>query len=189
MSVLVPDDVDGRGILTLTWRSTFAFALSAILAAIWATTFLRVVALTIALGLFAVGIVAFLGAYFRAIGRSRREQISVAGVYLLMGGAAPASVRRSLLGALAVQIVVALSTAAARPYSSLAFGVLVPLLGVALCGWWSAAYGVFPARPDQSHFVDDGDGEHDDALAAEHTTDDDGSPAGVDRTRAEDAGE
>jgi hypothetical protein len=155
VSVIVPDGVAGRRILSFAWWATGAFALTAALAAIWPNLFLRVVAVTVALAAFAIGMVVFLGAYFRAIGRSRYEEISVVGVYLLMGGVAPRAVRRSLLGALAAQIVVALTTASARPYSSLAFGVLVPLLGVALCGWWSSVHGTFAPRRQRDAAADE----------------------------------
>ena len=90
--------------------------------------------------------IVFFVAYLRAISRSRYSVISVAGVYLMTGGVAPNPVRRTLYGALAAQIVVALATASIRPYTSLAFGVLVPLLGLSLCGLWSAAHGEFPGR-------------------------------------------
>jgi hypothetical protein len=169
MSFLVPTDVEGRRILAFAWRATVLFSVTAIVAAIWTTLFLRVVAVTVALLLFAAGMIIFLVAYLRAIGRSRYEVISVAGVYLMTGGVAPATVRRSLYGALAVQTVVALATASARPYSSLAFGVLVPLLGLALCGLWSAVCGTFPPRPDAGSVpatagdaIDAGAGEPDD---------------------------
>ena len=148
MNLLVPADVKGRGILAFAWEATAVFSATAILAAISPTPLLRVVAVTVALVLFAVGMVTFLAAYLRSIGRSRYDVVSVAGVYLMMGGVAPGSVRRSLYGALAAQIVVALVTASVRPYTSLAFGVLVPLLGLALCGLWSAIHGTFPRRPE-----------------------------------------
>jgi hypothetical protein len=187
MSAFVPDGVDGRRVLSFAWASTVAFALTAIAAAIWPTKFLEIVALIVALVAFAIGLILFLAAYFRAIGRSRYEQISVVGVYLLMGGVAPQPVRRSLLGALALQIVVALSTASARPYSSLAFGVLVPLLGVALCGWWSAAHGVFPERvePARRRAGDDEDTGED----VEEGADDGEHAAADDGARTEGAGE
>ena len=148
MSVLVPADVEGRRIIAFAWQATALFSVTAIVAAIWPNLFFRVVAVVVALLLFAVGMIVFLVAYLRSIGRSRYEVISVAGVHLMTGGVAPAPVRRSLYGALAVQTVVALATASARPYSSLAFGVLVPLLGLALCGLWSAVCGAFPPRPE-----------------------------------------
>jgi hypothetical protein len=148
MSLLVPTDVEGRGIIAFAWQATALFSVTAIVAAIWPSLFLRVVAVTVALLLFAVGMILFLVAYLRSIGRSRYELISVAGVYLMTGGVASAPVRRSLYAALAAQTVVALATASARPYSSLAFGVLVPLLGLALCGLWSARWGTFAPRPE-----------------------------------------
>jgi hypothetical protein len=148
MSLLVPADVEGRRIIAFAWQSTVLFSVTAIVAAISQALFFRVVAVAVALALFAAGMVIFLLAYLRSIGRSRYEVISVAGVYLMTGGVAPTPVRRSLYGALALQIVVALATASARPYTSLAFGVLVPLLGLALCGQWSAVWGTFPRRPD-----------------------------------------
>ena len=148
MSFLVPTGVEGRRIVAFAWQSTALFSVTAIVAAISPTMFFRVVAVTVALLLFSVGMIIFLVAYLRSIGRSRYEVVSVAGVYLMFGGVAPVPVRRSLYGALAAQIVVALATASARPYSSLAFGVLVPLLGLALCGLWSAACGTFPPRPE-----------------------------------------
>lgn len=170
MSPLVPTDAPGRGIVAFAWQATALFAVTATLAAVWPTTLLRVVAVAVALVSFAIGMIVFLVAYFGAIGRSRYEVISVVGVYVFVGGVAPAAVRRSLLGALAVQTVVALTTASVRPYTSLAFGVLVPLLGVALCGLWSARHGRFPERAaptDQDDDeADDQDDDEDDEVEA-----------------------
>jgi hypothetical protein len=146
VSILVPLDANGRGVLVYAWICTALFSVTAILAAIFASTFLRGLAIVVALVLFAAGMIVFLAAYLRAIARSRYEQVSVAGVYLMMGGVAPTPVRRSLFAALMVQTVVALTTASVRPYTTLAFGVLVPLFGLALCGLWSVLYGDFPER-------------------------------------------
>jgi hypothetical protein len=55
-------------------------------------------------------------------------------------------VRAALLGSLAVEVVVALATAAARPYTSVASGILVPVYGLALCGLWAARHGRFAPR-------------------------------------------
>jgi hypothetical protein len=148
MSFFVPVDVKGRRIISFTWQSTALFSVTAIVTAISPSLFFRVVAVTVALVFFGLGMIVFLVAYLRSIVRSRYEVISVAGVYLMTGGVAPAAVRRSMYAALAVQIVVALITASVRPYSSLAFGVLVPLLGLALCGLWSSVGGTFPPRAD-----------------------------------------
>src|SRR5439155_114318 len=37
-------------------------------------------------------------------------------------------------------------TAARRPNTSVVFGILVPVYGLAMCGLWSARYGTFPRR-------------------------------------------
>jgi len=150
MSFFVPADAKGRRILSFAWQATAVFSLTAVVAAISPSLFFRVVAVIVALVLFAVGMIVFLVAYLRSIGRSRYEVISVAGIYLMTGSVAPMPVRRSLYAALAVQIVVALATASVRPYTSLAFGVLVPLLGLALCGLWSSVGGTFAPRAEAS---------------------------------------
>ena len=106
---------------------------------------------TVALGvaifdlvLFALGMLAFVRTLLVAAERSRREELSVAGIWFLAG--APPAIRRWLLGCLAVQVVVALVTASLRPYTALAFGVLVPLFGLGLCGLWAVRSGSFPPR-------------------------------------------
>jgi hypothetical protein len=45
-----------------------------------------------------------------------------------------------------VQVVVALVTAIARPFTGLAFGILVPVFGLGLAGLWGARRGSFPSR-------------------------------------------
>ena len=102
MNFFVPAEVKGRRIISFTWQTTALFSVTAIITAISPSLFFRVVAVTIALVLFGLGMIIFLVAYLRSIGRSRYEVISVAGVYLMMGGVAPAAVRRSMYAALAV---------------------------------------------------------------------------------------
>jgi hypothetical protein len=43
-------------------------------------------------------------------------------------------------------VVVAVATAAVRPFTPLAFGILVPLYGLGLAGVWAAAFGTFGPR-------------------------------------------
>jgi hypothetical protein len=133
----------GEGIRRAAWWGTAAFAVTAVAAA--AATDLEPVAFAVAVIMFAAGCVAFGAAYVRAVGRSRTDRIAVTSLYLLAGSAPPA-VRRSLLGALAAEVVVALGTAIARPYTSLAAGTLVPIYGLGLCGLWAARHGTFPPR-------------------------------------------
>jgi hypothetical protein len=55
-------------------------------------------------------------------------------------------VRRHLLASAAVEVVVALLTAGLRPYTGLAFGILVPVYGLGLAGLWGATRGTYEAR-------------------------------------------
>ena len=126
-----------------SWVLTAAFVLTATAAAI-APDPLVGPAAVFDLALFLAGCGAFLWTLLQAARRSRTEELSVGGLWLLTG--APAPVRRALSGALAVQVVTALATAAARPYTPLAFGILVPVLGLGLGGVWAVARAPFPPR-------------------------------------------
>lgn len=128
------------------WAGTAVFTATAVAAAI-APSGMKPVALAVAVALFAGGCGVFLWAFLLVAGRSRTETVELAHVWFLTGPSTPPEVRRSLLGALAVQVVVGLATAAARPYTSLAAGVLVPMWGLGLCGLWAARHATFPARP------------------------------------------
>lgn len=92
------------------------------------------------------GLAAMAAAFVRAVGRSRDELVDVAGLFLLLGSA-PRRTRWWLWGSVAAQTAIGVAAAAARPYSSLAFGVLAPLWAYGLTVLWNAAYGAFPPRP------------------------------------------
>lgn len=100
--------------------------------------------------LFVAGCGAFLYAYAVAVGRSRSEVPSMAGVFFLADRVAPRRVTRTFRLLLAVQVVVALVTAAVRPFTALAAGVLVPMLGLGAMASWGARHGAFPPRPGPS---------------------------------------
>ena len=134
----------GARIVHAAWAGTAAFAVTAGLATVVPSADL--VALVLALGLFVAGSAAFSAALVLGAGRSRREEIVVPSLFFLQGSA-PRPVRRRLLGALAVQVLVALVTAGVRPNTSLAFGVLAPMYGLGLAGLWAARHGAFPPRP------------------------------------------
>ncbi|MET0143492.1 MAG: hypothetical protein ABW328_01710 [Ilumatobacteraceae bacterium] len=143
--ILVSADVAG----------TLLFAVTAALAAALFTTFWQWVAAITAMALFGVGVFAFLWSYYNAVQRSRRDEIGVAQLYLLLGPPTPARVRRAMLGLLCAQFVIAAVTTFARldgpdgkPGSSLALGFLVPMLGFGLNGLWAAYHGDFPTRRD-----------------------------------------
>jgi hypothetical protein len=134
----------GRGIVLASWIGTGLLTVTAAAGAIAPHT-LAVPALVVALVMFFGGIGAFAWAYFIAIGRSRESDISLSGVYGL-AGSAPGAVRAKLFGAFGAQVVVAVATAATRPYSTLSFGILAVMWGLGLIGLWGAKYGAFPPR-------------------------------------------
>ena len=143
----------GRGVVLVDAIGTAVFVVTAVVEAILLERWTELVGVTVALVLFAAGCVAFLLAYAQALQRSRHDEIAVASLFLLAGPAVPGPVKAKLGGLLAVQVVVALTTAIIRSFSPLAFGVLVPVFGVGLNGLWAARYGAFPprrARPTRS---------------------------------------
>ncbi|MGH9136317.1 MAG: hypothetical protein ACRD0G_04625 [Acidimicrobiales bacterium] len=132
---------------------TIAFAVTAVLAAVFFTTALQWVGAITALTLFGIGVFCFLWAYVHAVQRSRTDDISVTGLYLLAGPATPPAIRRAMLALLAAQVTTAAATTFARlegpdgkPGSSLAVGFLVPMFGFGLNGLWATYHGVFPPR-------------------------------------------
>jgi len=133
---------DGDAIVKASWVGTALFAATALLAA--AVPGADVVALGVALALFAGGTVAFVAGLVRAAGRSRREEVNLAGLFFLEG--APRTVRRLVLGSLAGEVVVAFTTAGIRPNTSLAFGILAPVWGQGLAALWGARHNSFPPR-------------------------------------------
>jgi hypothetical protein len=93
--------------------------------------------------LFVLGLLAFVRTLLVAAQRSRTEELSVAGIWFLVG--APTPIRVWLLGCLAAQIAIGLAAGFAQPEPG-AFGVLVPVYGLGLCGLWSVRSGTFPPR-------------------------------------------
>jgi len=134
---------------------TAVFGLTAAYAAASFTTIAQWVGAVTAMLLFAVGVAAFLWSYWAAVQRSRTHEIAVSQLYLLLGSAIPASVRRTMNLALLAQFAIAIGTTLARPNgpdgnpgSSLAVGFLVPMLGFGLNGLWAVYYGNFDTRTD-----------------------------------------
>lgn len=137
-------DEPGLTLLRADVIATAVFTVIQILAAAVGAKGLLVVSVALALALFLAGIAGYLVGFLGAVGRSRHEEVDLAGLFLLAD--APRTVRRVLASAFAVQVVVALAAAAVRPFSALAFGILVPLFGGATACLWSARYGDFPPR-------------------------------------------
>ncbi len=132
--------------------STAVFAVVAVVSAILFTSFWRVAIVAVSLGLFAIGVATFLLGYFAAVQRSREEEISVTQLFFLAGEVAPKKVRLAMWCCLAVQCVVGLGVALARPStdgkagSVMAFAVMVPMLGIGLNGLWAGKFGTFGPR-------------------------------------------
>lgn len=113
----------------------------------------QVMVAVVSIVLFAAGVVLSLWAYASALERSRIDEIGVANLYLLTGSTAPSGVRRRLTTALVVQVVVALAGAIVglsglegNDLNALAFGVLVPMLGIGVNGAWAVRHGSFGPR-------------------------------------------
>jgi hypothetical protein len=136
----------GRTIITVDTVGTVVFALTAGLEAIVLRPWTETIGIAVALGLFLVGCLAFFAGYLGAIQRSRTDDISIADLVLLGGSTAPHSVRHRLNLLLIAQVVIAAATAAARPFTTLAFGVLAPVFGLGLNSLWAARHGQFPPR-------------------------------------------
>lgn len=139
-----PGAPPGRGVIGAAWAGTVAFSVAAVAATV-VPDLLAVPAAVVAVALFLVGCVAFLWSFGKAVVRSRTEEIAVTSLYFL-AGSAPRAVRRSLLAAVVVESAVAVVTASIRPYTPVAFGILVPVYGLGLCGVWAASHGTFPPR-------------------------------------------
>jgi hypothetical protein len=134
----------GAGIVRVGIVATAAFAVVQVLAAAVAVKAILAAAVAVSLTLFVAGAAVYVWGFLHAVGRSREDEIDLPGLFLLAD--APRSIRRSLAATFLVEVVVAFATAAARPFSSVAFGILVPLFGGALACLWAARYGEFPPR-------------------------------------------
>ncbi len=144
-------EAPGRAILVASWISTAVLALATVAAVVAPDAFdgaFLVVALVYFLGgsaLFAVDVVL-------AALRSRDSAMGMGGLFFL-AGSAPRSVQQHLITSMVLQIVVALVGAGigfarlqGKEVNALAFGVLAPVVGLALCGLWGVRHGLFPDR-------------------------------------------
>lgn len=150
------DHMKGRSIVVVDAAMTAVFVVTAVIAAVVFDQPWKSIAVATCLACFSVGIVAFLWGYWSAVQRSREDDISVAALYFLVDNCAPARVARGMNALLACQVVCGVATAIARsqtdgdPGSTLAFGILVPMLGLGLNGLWAAHHGSFRPRDHES---------------------------------------
>jgi len=111
-------------------------------------TVFAVANIVVSLTLFAAGCLMFAIGFLRAVGRSRTSQIEFSSLFFLAGPAAPVPVKRALLGAYVVQLVVAVGTAGARPLTDQAFVIMAPMFAQGALALWGGTYGHFPERGD-----------------------------------------
>lgn len=157
-----------NAVLTVVFAATAAYA-----AADFSTAAQWIGAVT-AMVLFTIGVVAFLWSYWTAVQRSREDEIAVSQLYLLLGTAIPAPIRRSMNLLLLAQFLIALATTFARPNgpdgnpgSSLAVGFLAPMLGFGLNGLWASRHGRFEQRRELRPDAGAGDPETSDVPATD----------------------
>lgn len=143
--------IPGRSLIIATWVATIVFAAAELIGVVTYSERHpgagQQLAAVVALGLFALGLLAFCWAIYAGAQRSRTALFGIGGWFLL-AGSAPRSVRLSLLASVGAQLTIGLVAASIRPFSELAFGTLVWVFGLAVCGVWGARFGHFAARPD-----------------------------------------
>lgn len=134
----------------VNWIATAVFGVVAFAAV--SLEFLHGVQAVLSLGLFVAGVVAMAATLVIGAGRSRRELITVGGLFFV-AESGPKSVQRQFIAALVAQTAIGIASAAMRPYvdgmpdTGAAFAVLVPVFGLGLAGLWGARHGTFPERP------------------------------------------
>lgn len=135
--------VPGRGIVRLSWVGTVVSCVTSIADAALGDGRSHALSAVPGVVMMVAGSAVFIWAFLIAVGRSRTDEIDVAGLYLLTGSA-PRSVRTSMLASVAVQATVPLVVAVIRP--STAFAVLAPMWSLGLAGLWGARHGTFGPR-------------------------------------------
>ena len=135
----------GKRIVVASWASLAVFAVVAIPNALGLHV-LNGATSVVSLVLFGAALVVWIYAFGLAVVRSARGDEIVVSSWVFLTGSAPADVRRQLLGASAVSVVLAGVGAIANPFS-----VLIPMLPLGLAALWGARHGTFPPRRMPSH--------------------------------------
>ena len=134
----------GQPLLRLAGQSTLALAVVATFG-LMAPESSGLFVVTACLTMFVLGLLLFVFGLMYGLRRSRVEAVTVAGLFLLQNSA-PRSIRRQFAWLTITQLVVALTAAALRPYTDIAFVILAPMLPVGSAALWSAQHGFFPER-------------------------------------------
>ena len=135
----------GEAIINASWAGTGVYIGVALAGTIFPDSFATPTAI-VSGSLFVFGCVAFFWAYAVAVARSRTDLIGIGGLYFL-AGTAPRVIRYRLRLSLALEIAAALVSASIRPFTPMAFGFLVPVFGLGMCGLWGARHGTFEPKP------------------------------------------
>lgn len=100
-----------------------------------------------------VGLIAFVWSYFRAVARSRQDEISVSQLYGVAGKVAPPGVKRRLQWALWAQVIVAIvvmfvgfQRTEPQEFNWSATIIVLPLFGMGMNGVWVSLHGTFGPR-------------------------------------------
>lgn len=137
-----------RTIPRFTVMVTVIHAVTTVIALAIEDPTVRGIVAAISVGFFFLGAAVFMVAFVLAAARSRGEALWFGGVFFLTGGVVDPSVRRLFWGSLAVQVVVGLAGAGLAPFTTLAFGVLVPLCGLGFMALHGARWGEFTPRTE-----------------------------------------
>lgn len=130
----------GKAIVVASWSTLAVFAVVAAPYALGVDA-LKTPAAVVSVVLFLASLPIWIYAFGLVLVRSTRgDDIAVAS-WVFLTPSAPKSIRRHLLGATGVSVVLAFATAWANP-----FGVLVPMLPLGCAALWGARHGVYPAR-------------------------------------------
>jgi hypothetical protein len=132
--------VTGKAIVVTSWVTLALFAAVAIPDALGLDA-MDTVAATVSLVLFLASLPIWIYAFGLVLVRSTRGDDIAVGSWVFLTPSAPADVRRHLLGATGVCILVAFATAWANPFS-----VLVPMLTLGFAALWGARHGTYPPR-------------------------------------------
>lgn len=134
--------VEGGPIVTADLAGTVALAVVSVITAAAPTNAAEIASLVVAGVLFVGGCGAFAAGFWRAVGRSRTEELDLPGLFWLTGSAPAEVARRMRLLVLAQSAIATSSVAVVRP----PFAVMAPVWGIGLTTLWAANHGSFPAR-------------------------------------------
>ena len=139
-----PHGGESSYLIRLAWQSTCFLLLLAALGVVAPDTFGVVVA-ALSLVLFGLGLGLLFLALLKGLRRSRLEEVTVSGLFLLHE-TAPRKIQRLFLWCLLFQLAVAITAAGLRPYTEIAFVVLAPTVLFGAAALWAAQHGSFIAR-------------------------------------------